>query len=239
VRPMRSPRALLLDIGGVLLISGHEKMAELGARRPELASFTDVRGLLGPVPDPAWDEVLAQRSTERRYWAARAAEHAALVGDRSDGGVPALMTRLYPEIDAADGVRHFRPEVVGLMDDAHAAGLLVAALTNDLAAFHGEGDFGRHPVLGRFDLIVDGSETGVLKPDPGAYALALEALGCAAEEVVFLDDIPGNCAGARAAGLLTLEVDLRDPGAAFARAREALALSGTTLSGHPVSGSRR
>jgi putative hydrolase of the HAD superfamily len=233
---MRSPRALLLDIGGVLLTSGHEKMAELGVRHPGLASFTDVRGLLGPVPDPAWDDVLAQRSTERRYWAARAAEYAALVGDRSDRGVPALMAELYPGVDDAG---HFRPEAVGLMDEAHAAGLVVAALTNDLAAFHGEGDFGRHPVLGRFDVIVDGSRTGVLKPDPGAYALALAAVGCMPGEVVFLDDIPGNCAGARAAGLVTIEVDLRDPGAAFARAREALALSGTTRSGHPVSGSRR
>ncbi|HEY2192031.1 MAG TPA: hypothetical protein VGH76_06975 [Actinomycetospora sp.] len=93
---MRSPRALLLDIGGVLLTSAHEQMAELGARRPDLAPFTDVRGLLGP--------------------------------------------------------------------------------------------------------------------------------GCAPDEVVFVDDIPDNAAGARAAGLVTIEGDLRDPGAAFVAAREALTL---------------
>jgi putative hydrolase of the HAD superfamily len=233
---MSTPRALLLDIGGVLLTSGHEKMAGLAARRPELGSFTDVRGVLGPVPDPAWDDVLAERAGERAYWGARAAEYAALVGDSSERGVPALMEVLYPDTDPAG---HFRDEVVALMDDAHAAGLVVAALTNDLAAFHGDADLTAHPVLRRFDTIVDGSVTGVLKPDPGAYRLALEALGCAPDEVVFLDDIPGNCAGARRAGLVTVEVDLRDPGAAFGRAREALALSATTRSGRPVSGTRR
>ncbi len=217
---MSTPRALLLDIGGVLLTSGHEQMAALGARRPELASFTDVRGVLGPQRDEAWEHVLAERASERGYWAARAAEFAAIVGDRSERGVPALMEVLYPE----DGTTLFRPEVVALMDAAHAAGLVVAALTNDLAAFHGDADLADHPVLGRFDTIVDGSLTGVLKPDPRSYRLALDAVGCTPDEVVFLDDIPGNCAGARAAGLVTIEVDVRDPAAAFATARELLAL---------------
>ncbi|MCD2195628.1 HAD-IA family hydrolase [Actinomycetospora endophytica] len=238
---MSTPRALLLDIGGVLLTSAHERMGVLGDRRPGLGSFTEIRGLLGPRPDVAWDEVLAGRASERGYWAARAAEYAALVDDRSSRGVPALMDVLYPE-DEDPGL--FRPEVVALMDDAHAAGLVVAALTNDLAAFHGDGDLTDHPVLGRFDTIVDGSVTGVLKPEPGAYRIALDAVGCAAGEVVFLDDIPGNCAGGRAAGLVTVEVDVRDPAASVADARNALGLgppetSGKTRSGRPVSGSRR
>ncbi|MCD2185559.1 HAD family hydrolase [Actinomycetospora soli] len=205
-------RALLLDIGGVLLTSGHERMASLAAP-PE---FTEVRGVLGPRPDPAWDDVLAGRGRERAYWAARAAEYGALCG--GTGTVPELMDALYDD----DGP--FRPEVIALMDDAHRAGLAVAALTNDLAAFHGDADLTRHPVLGRFDTIVDGSVTGVLKPDPRAYAGALHALGLPAGEVVFLDDIPGNCAGARDAGLVTVEVDLRDPSAAVGRARDLLAL---------------
>jgi putative hydrolase of the HAD superfamily len=222
---MSTPRALLLDIGGVLLTSAHERMSALGARRPELTSFTDVRGLLGPRPDAAWGHVLDGQASERGYWAARAAEHAALVGDRSGRGVPALMDDLYASDGPADDdTVHFRPEVIALMDDAHAAGLTVAALTNDLAAFHGEADLTGHPILGRFDTIVDGSVTGVLKPDPRSYRIALEAVGCAAGEAVFLDDLPGNCAGARAAGIVTVEVDVRDPSAAFAVAREALAL---------------
>jgi putative hydrolase of the HAD superfamily len=205
-------QALLLDIGGVLLISSHERMADLDAP----ADFTEVRGLLGPRPDPAWDDVLTGRGRERAYWAARAAEYGALCG--GTGTVPELMAVLYPDDEP------FRPEVIALMDDAHRAGLTVAALTNDLAAFHGDADLTRHPVLGRFDVIVDGSVTGVLKPDPRAYAHALEVLDAPPDAVVFLDDLPGNCAGARAAGIVTVEVDLRDPAAAVARARDLLAL---------------
>ncbi|MDL5158494.1 HAD family hydrolase [Actinomycetospora termitidis] len=209
---MSTPRALLLDIGGVLLTSAHERMAQFDAPR----EFTDVRGLLGPRPDPAWDDVLAGHGTERAYWAARAAEYGAITG--GPGTVPALMDALYT------GTEPFRPEVIALMDDAHAAGLVVAALTNDLAAFHGDADLTRHPVLGRFDTVIDGSVTGVLKPDSRAYAHALAVLGLPADEVVFLDDVPGNCAGSRAAGIVTVEVDLRDPGAAVARARDLLTL---------------
>ncbi|MEJ2869321.1 HAD family phosphatase [Actinomycetospora sp. OC33-EN08] len=209
---MSTPRALLLDIGGVLLTSAHERMALLDAP----PTFTEVRGVVGPRIDPAWDDVLAGRGTERAYWAARAAEYGVLAG--GGGSVPELMDALY------DDDEPFRPVVIALMDDAHAAGLVVAALTNDLAAFHGDADLTRHPVLGRFDTVVDGSVTGVLKPDPRAYANALDVLGLPADEVVFLDDIPGNCTGARAAGLVTVEVDLRDPGAAVARARDLLAL---------------
>jgi putative hydrolase of the HAD superfamily len=215
---MSSPRALLLDIGGVLLTSAHELMAPLGVRRPELAAFAEVRGPVGPRPDPGWEDVLAERTTERSYWLARAAEYAELVGEPPD--VRAFMAALYEE----PGNDPFRPEAIALMDDAHAAGLVVAALTNDLAAFHGDGDVSDHPVLGRFDTIVDGSRTGVLKPDPRAYGFALDAVGVAPDEIVFLDDVPTNCAAGRAAGLVTIEVDVRDPGAAFAAARSALGL---------------
>jgi putative hydrolase of the HAD superfamily len=215
---------LLLDIGGVVLRSGHEMMALLGRRRPELAGETDRRGRLGPVPDPRWETALAGVGpSERAYWAERAADLGRLAGGGTD--IPALMALLYDE-DAlgVDGL--VRPEARALMRDAAAGGRTVAALTNDLAAFHEDADLTRHPLFSLFDPLVDGSLTGVLKPDPGAYALALSALGDPdPADVVFLDDMPGNVAGARAAGLTTVWVDLEDPGAAFAQARELLRLA--------------
>lgn len=212
--------ALLLDIGGVVLRSGHEVMADLERDRPELAGWTARRGALGPAPDPSWDRLLAGDMTERAYWAERAAELGPLVG--RSGETTALMELLYPDV-SADAL--FRSDAIALMRDAHAAGVTVAALTNDLAAFHGEQDLARHPVWSRFDVVVDGSVTGVLKPDPRAYAAALEALGRAADDVVFLDDIPVNQAGGRAAGLRVVPVDLTRPGSAFARARDLLGLA--------------
>lgn len=214
---------LLLDIGGVVLRSGHEMMALLGRRRPELAGQTDRRGRLGPVPDPRWEMALAGTLSERGYWAERAAELGRLTGGGT--GTPALMSLLYDE-DALGVDGFVRPEARALMQDAAAGGRTVAALTNDLAAFHEDADLTRHPLFSSFDPLVDASLTGVLKPDPGAYALALAALGDPDPvDVVFLDDMPGNVAGARAAGLTTVWVDLEDPGAAFAEARALLSLA--------------
>lgn len=208
---MRS--VLLLDIGGVVLRSGHEVMGLLGRRRPELAGETDRRGRLGPVPDPRWEQALSGTFSERGYWAERAAE---LGGDTR-----ALMDLLYPP-DGLDAL--VRPEARVLVEDAVAAGCTVAALTNDLAVFHDDA-FAAHPLFALLDPLVDGSVTGVLKPDPGAYALALEALGHPdPADVVFLDDMPLNVTGGREAGLTTVWVDLEDPGAAFVAARKLLDL---------------
>ena len=71
-----------------------------------------------------------------------------------------------------------RPEAAALVADARAAGVRVGALTNDLAAFHGDAGMADDPFIAGLDALVDGSVTGVLKPDPRAYAMAAEALAC-------------------------------------------------------------
>ncbi len=52
-----------------------------------------------------------------------------------------------------------------------------------------------------FDALVISAEAGVMKPDPGIYRLALEKLGAAPQEAVFVDDMPANVEGARAVGM--------------------------------------
>jgi putative hydrolase of the HAD superfamily len=53
-----------------------------------------------------------------------------------------------------------------------------------------------------FDVVVDSSEVGMRKPNPAIYRHALALLGgVAPERSVFLDDAPGNVAGARAVGM--------------------------------------
>ena len=75
-----------------------------------------------------------------------------------------------------------------------------------------------------FDVIVDASLTGVMKPDPQAFRLGAEALGLAAEQIVFLDDMPWNVEGARQAGMIAVRVPWDDPGQAIDTARELLGL---------------
>ena len=52
-----------------------------------------------------------------------------------------------------------------------------------------------------FDVMVISSEVGILKPDPRIYRIALERLGLAAPEAVFIDDTPPNVEAARALGM--------------------------------------
>ena len=91
--------------------------------------------------------------------------------------------------------------VARLRDEGYKTGLL----TNSTAAFR--------PTLEEivprelFDVYIDSSEVGMRKPEPRIFAYLLEALGNPAPAaVLYLDDFPGNLAGAIAAGLSTIHV---------------------------------
>jgi putative hydrolase of the HAD superfamily len=60
------------------------------------------------------------------------------------------------------------------------------------------------------DEVVLSFEVRSAKPDPGIYLAALERLGAAAEDAVFIDDQVTFCDGARAVGLSTMLI-VRDP----------------------------
>ncbi len=211
-------RALLLDLGGTAFSSGLERMALLGEREPAVRSVVARRGPLGPEPDPLWDAMLRGEITERGYWQARSDEIGAALG-RPGWPITECMRLLYGLTEDM-----LRPEAGALVADAQAAGVPVGVLTNDLTAFHGDGAMARHPLLSGVDALVDGSVTGVLKPDPRAYALAADALGHPASAIVFVDDMPWNVDAAREAGMIALQLDLTDPAEVFGRARKELGL---------------
>jgi glucose-1-phosphatase len=52
-----------------------------------------------------------------------------------------------------------------------------------------------------FDAMVISAEAGMMKPDERIYRLALEQLGVAPEEAIFVDDFRRNVEGARQVGL--------------------------------------
>ncbi len=55
-----------------------------------------------------------------------------------------------------------------------------------------------------FDAMTISAEAGVMKPDARIYRIALEKLGVAPAESVFLDDFPDNVEGARAVGMAAI-----------------------------------
>jgi putative hydrolase of the HAD superfamily len=74
-----------------------------------------------------------------------------------------------------------------------------------------------------FDAMTISAEARVAKPDAQIYRIALEALGVAPAESVFIDDFPGNVAGARAVGMQAIQ---------FTRPAQALAELNRILTDH-------
>jgi putative hydrolase of the HAD superfamily len=192
-------------------------LALLGDAEPAVRAVVARRGPLGPEHDALWHRMITEEITEREYWQCRSDEVGAALG-RPGWPIQEFMHTLYGL--AGDDI--IRPAAAELIADARAAGHKVGVLTNDLRAFHGETAMASHPFLAEADAVVDASVTGILKPDPRAYALAAEALHTPARDIVFVDDMPWNVAGAAAAGMIAIELDLTDPDCAFAQARAEL-----------------
>jgi putative hydrolase of the HAD superfamily len=211
-------RGLLLDIGGVVHNTGVHMVGRLAEREPAMRPVIERIGGIASDRDELWQRMLRRQVTERDYWTQRAAELGAAVGQTWDAR--ALMDRFY-ELPKHEWLC---AATIELMTDAKAAGLRVGALTNDMTAFHGPEWVARQEHLKLFDVIVDASLTGVMKPDPRAFRGGADALGLPAEQIVFLDDMPWNVDGAREAGLTAVRVLWDDPGPAIDTARELLRL---------------
>jgi putative hydrolase of the HAD superfamily len=217
----RRVRALLLDVGGVVIRTPFE-LLDLAEERLGLdAGELGPRGPFALDADPEFREALTGALTERDYWARRAERAAPVLGIPPD-------TRSFMRVlfDAPED-RLVRPEVHDLMEEARSAGVPVGLLTNDLRDFHGRAWVESLRVFATPDVTIDGSLTGVLKPDPRAYELALEALDLPAAEVVFLDDQPVNIRGAVTVGLQVVPVDVTTPASAVSRTRALLELAAT------------
>ena len=212
------PAGLLLDIGGVVHNTAMHLVRRLAEAEPAMQPALERIGGLASDRDELWQRMLRRQVSEREYWAQRAAEFGAAVGETWD--TRAMMHRLY-ELPQQDWLR---TEMVDLMAEVKAAGLRLGALTNDMTAFHGPDWVEQQEHLKLFDVIVDASLTGVMKPDPRAFRGGAEALGLPPEQIVFLDDMPWNVEGARQAGMTAVRVPWDDPAPAIDTARTLLRL---------------
>ena len=116
---------------------------------------------------------------------------------------------------------HQREAVVERALAVKARGVRTACVTNNIVEF-GEGWRSLVPVDDLFDAVIDSCHTGVRKPDPRIYQLALDAVDVDSEAAVFLDDHPANVAAAEALGMRGIVVG-QDRLAAFDRLDELLA----------------
>jgi putative hydrolase of the HAD superfamily len=184
--------AVLFDFAGVFTVSPFSALAaastELGLEPTTIAEV-----LMGPYDrdtDHPWHRL------ERGEISLADARTALLVlaTERGLEGDPMLhLARL-------GGVDEQRPAMVERVRTLRAEGVQTALVTNNVAEF-GEGWRAMIPVDELFDVIVDSCRAGCRKPDPAIFRVALDALGVAASDAVFLDDFAGNVAAAASLGI--------------------------------------
>lgn len=187
-------RAVLFDFGGVVLSSPFEAFAAY-ERRAGLAPGA-IREINATDPDSnAWAR-LERSEVDISSFCELFESEAAALGHRVSG--EEVLGCLAGEV---------RPEMVVAIE-ALRGNFSVGLLTNNFVVgtpqWSSGGPFAE--LLGLFDVIVESSEVGCRKPEQRFYEIALERLGIAAHEAVFLDDLGVNLKPAAAMGMTTIKV---------------------------------
>ncbi len=215
---------LLLDVGGVCVLSPIELHGKAEAWFGLAPGTLDWKGPLAPDTDELWKRmVVGDGLTERDYWHRRSND----IGELADREVSLreYMTVIYsPPSDDL-----IRPEAHVVAKAARAAGYGVSALTNDLRAFHGPEWHTRIAFFDLLDHLADCSDTDILKPDPRSYQRAVDMIGVAPERVLFVDDQPLNIEGAQAFGMQVLLFDVANANRSWRDVAERLGLSVAAL----------
>jgi len=212
-------RALILDFGGVVtrtLFETHDITERALGLAPGTLTW---RAPFDPATDPLWVSMQAREITERDYWMTRTREVGRLVGEEwSD------MKTFVQRARGADPELVLRPEARGAIVKTKAAGFKLAILSNELDLFYGVEFRKRFPLIDLFDVIVDATYTGILKPDPRAYEQVLAELGLDRRDCVFVDDQKKNIEGAEAVRLPNVHFDVTRPAESYARALQMLGI---------------
>jgi putative hydrolase of the HAD superfamily len=208
-----SAQALVLDFGGVIsktLFETHTLTETALGLPPGTLRW---QGPFAPETDPLWASMQRGEISERDYWLIRSREVGRLVGEDWND-----METLVKRARGADPDAVIRPEADRATHIVGRAGHKLAILSNELDLFYGADFRKKLPLLDRFEVIVDATHTGILKPDPRAYQLVIDELSLDPEACVFVDDQARNIAGAQACGLQTVHFDVRNPLGSYAQA---------------------
>ena len=212
--------ALVLDFGGVIsktLFETHDATEAALGLAPGTLTW---RGPFAQDTDPLWSAMQRGELSERDYWLARSREVGQLIGEDWHD-----MQTFVRRARGADPMLVIRPEAERAIRIAREAGRKLAILSNELDLFYGADFRHRLPLLGQFDVIVDATHTGILKPDLRAYGAVCEALRLAPQACVFVDDQERNINGAIACGLSTVWFDGRHPENSYRQALHTLGLT--------------
>ncbi|MCH9852592.1 MAG: HAD-IA family hydrolase [Alphaproteobacteria bacterium] len=213
-------QALILDFGGVItktLFETHRDTERALGLEPHTLTW---QGPFAPETDALWQDMCADKITERDYWQMRTKQVGALIGTdwhKMQDFVMAARGKMNP-------LDFIRPEFLTTLAKVKQASITTAILSNELDLFYGK-DF-RHklPFIDDFATIIDATYSKILKPDPRAYQAVLDALNIEAEQTVFVDDQWRNIVGAQKMNMQIVHFDVMNPANAYQNALDLLAI---------------
>jgi HAD superfamily hydrolase (TIGR01509 family) len=176
--------ALVVDWGGVLMITVDHSPRLRWDQRLGLAPGSVENAVFG-IDD--WRAAQRGEIPPADYWQT-VGKHLKLSADQLAAFRVDFFSMDQPNIPLVDLLRRW-----------HTAGLAVGLLSNNSADLHVRiDDLG---LADLFDAQVISADTGILKPDPAAYAAILSRLNVSASQSFFIDDFAENVEAARAAGM--------------------------------------
>jgi putative hydrolase of the HAD superfamily len=149
-----------------------------------------------------WDKLREDRDRGRVTIAESCAATLAALGIEPEPGLLADLTRRDREY-ARDHTRLYE-DTVPFLEWLRTNGVLTALVSNCADTTRGQLEYlGVIPLV---DAVVLSCEVGSMKPYPEIYVTALEELGVAAVDAMFVDDQPTFCVGAAAVGIRPIQI---------------------------------
>jgi putative hydrolase of the HAD superfamily len=154
-----------------------------------------------------WEPMRADRDRGRITIAASMERALRALGRGTEPGLAAELARR--DAEYAHGRIRLCDDTIPFLTWLRSAGVRIALVSNCADTTRSLLDY--LGVLPLVDAVVLSCEVGSMKPHPEIYRAALDELGVAAADAVFIDDQPAFCAGAQAVGVRPIQIARGDP----------------------------
>jgi putative hydrolase of the HAD superfamily len=186
-------RAALIDVYDTILSSEFV---------PRMASLVKPLGIALGDWLAEWDKLREDRDRGKVTTAASFARTLPAFGIEPEPGLLADLMRRNAEFTRAHSLLF--DDTVPFLEWLRSNGVLTALVSNCADSTRGQLEYLGIPPL--VDALVLSCEVGSMKPYPELYVTALEELGVAAVDAVFIDDQPTFCVGAEALGIRPVQI---------------------------------
>lgn len=184
MEPNSSIKALIWDCGGVLVRTEDPSGRRVWEQKLGLSPYEIDRIVLD---SKAWLQAQCGEILEEEYW-----NEVQRVLGLDERTIQDLRRDFY----SGDRINSVLITTIKKLRPHYTQAILSNAVPSLLETLRN-----RFQIAQLFDVIIISASIGVMKPAPGAYQAALDALSLRAEETLFIDDLRENIQGARQLGM--------------------------------------